>query len=179
MNDEIVKSKLLSIARRYPAPVIGAQICDIERIAFHILLAADSKKESLRICDIGGGVGLFSVGCAAVGMRVVLVDDFSDAVNSQLGDSVLDLHREHGVSIISRDVIREGLDFEPTSFDVVTSFDSMEHWHHSPKPLFRQLLEALKPGGTFILGVPNCVNLRKRLTVPFGHGKWSGMESWY
>jgi hypothetical protein len=30
-----------------------------------------------------------------------------------------------------------------------------------------------------MIGVPNCVNLRKRLTVPFGHGKWSSMASWY
>jgi len=38
---------------------------------------------------------------------------------------------------------------------------------------------ALKPGGLFFLGVPNCVNLRKRLTVPFGNGKWSQMQEWY
>jgi len=27
--------------------------------------------------------------------------------------------------------------------------------------------------------VPNCVNLRKRLSVPLGIGKWSRMEDWY
>ena len=27
--------------------------------------------------------------------------------------------------------------------------------------------------------MPNCVNLRKRITVPFGFGKWSSMSSWY
>jgi hypothetical protein len=30
-----------------------------------------------------------------------------------------------------------------------------------------------------VLSVPNCVNLRKRVTVPFGAGKWSRMEHWY
>jgi hypothetical protein len=33
--------------------------------------------------------------------------------------------------------------------------------------------------GLFVLGVPNCVNLRKRITVPFGIGKWSHMRDWY
>jgi len=76
-------------------------------------------------------------------------------------------------------VIAEGVDFPPESLDGVTTFDSMEHWHHSPRRLFRQLLTALKPGGVFIIGVPNCVNLRKRMTVPFGMGKWSTMDEWY
>ena len=30
-----------------------------------------------------------------------------------------------------------------------------------------------------MVGVPNCVNLRKRLTVPLGRGKWSPMADWY
>lgn len=40
-------------------------------------------------------------------------------------------------------------------------------------------MRKLKPGGRFVLGVPNCVNLRKRLTVPLGYGKWSGFDEWY
>ena len=55
----------------------------------------------------------------------------------------------------------------------------MEHWHNSPKRLFRSLASALKGGGLFIIGSPNCVNLRKRITVPFGVGKWSQIEDWY
>ena len=33
--------------------------------------------------------------------------------------------------------------------------------------------------GLFVLGVPNRVNLRKRVFVPFGYGKWSSMKDWY
>jgi hypothetical protein len=51
----------------------------------------------------------------------------------------------------------------------------MEHWHHSPKRLFRQVSDKLlKPGGRFVLAVPNCVNLRKRLSVPLGVGAAGG-----
>jgi len=45
--------------------------------------------------------------------------------------------------------------------------------------MFHQLMTALKPNGLFIIGGPNCVNLRKRLTVPFGVGKWTPMSDWY
>ena len=41
------------------------------------------------------------------------------------------------------------------------------------------IARCLKPGGRFVLGVPNCVNLRKRITVPLGIGKWSRMSDWY
>jgi hypothetical protein len=30
-----------------------------------------------------------------------------------------------------------------------------------------------------VLATPNCVNLRARIGVPFGYGKWSPMTSYY
>jgi SAM-dependent methyltransferase len=93
-----------------------------------------------------------------------------------VGDSVFVVHKKYGVRILSRNVISAGLADISDRFDVVTTFDSMEHWHHSPKRLFRQVgNQLLKPGGRFVLGVPNCVNARKRFSVPLGIGKWSSM----
>lgn len=100
-------------------------------------------------------------------------------MNHEYGESLLELHRSLGVSVISRDVIAHGIEDVPGAFDAVTSFDSMEHWHHSPKRLFHQVVQKLKSGGVFVLGVPNAVNLRKRITVPFGYGKWTSMQDWY
>jgi hypothetical protein len=40
-------------------------------------------------------------------------------------------------------------------------------------------LDARQIEETFILGTPNCVNLRKRITVPLGRAKWSQVEDWY
>jgi len=123
---------------------------------------------------------LFSVGCAAYGVkRSVVVDDFDDSVNHQAGDSILDLHKSLGVDVIKRNVVEDGIDDIAGAFDIITTFDSMEHWHHSPKRLFGDVARKLKPGGIFVLGVPNCVNMRKRITVPFGIGKWSSMQDWY
>src|SRR5690606_4681130 len=102
------------------------------------------------------------------GFSSILVDDFRDPVNASLGEAALEPHRKRGVEIISRDVIADGVDFAPDSLDAVTTFDSIEHWHHSPKRLLHQLMDALKPGGLLIIGAPNCVNLRKRISVPLG-----------
>ena len=111
--------------------------------------------------------------------RTVLVDDFGDPVNRRVGNSILELHRDLGVEVFARDVITGGIDDIAGSFDVVSSFDSLEHWHHSPKGLLRAAVGKLKTGGRVIIGVPNCVNLRKRVSVPLGKGKWSAMEDWY
>lgn len=164
--------------------MINEQVQDIPRIGFNISIVLGAAKgrslSEVSICDLGGGLGLFSIGCAALGVkRVVLVDDFKDPVNKKFGDGVLDLHRDYKVEVVSRNVITEGIDDIAGDFDVFSSFDSMEHWHHSPKRLFRAAVRKLKPGGIFILGAPNCVNLRKRITVPLGIGKWSAMEDWY
>jgi 2-polyprenyl-3-methyl-5-hydroxy-6-metoxy-1,4-benzoquinol methylase len=185
VDSKELREALSEVANEYPAEMVQDQLVDLPRIAFNIGLALEGQDsrspKELSICDLGGGIGLFSVGCAAIGMkRVVLVDDFSDEVNLRVGDSVLDLHRKYGVEVVSRDVVAEGIaGAVEGEFDVITTFDSMEHWHHSPKRLFHQVVERLSGGGTFVVGVPNCVNLRKRITVPFGHGKWSGIEEWY
>jgi SAM-dependent methyltransferase len=113
-------------------------------------------------------------------MNAVVIDDFADPVNRELSDSPFVVHKKFGARVISKDVIRDGVADLEQQFDVVTTFGSMEHWHHSPKKLFYQVRHSLlKPGGRFVLGVPNCVNLRKRISVPFGIGKWSQMSDWY
>ncbi len=182
MDKELIK-KLISIAQSYPENLKSGQLCDCDRIAFNINLAkvacfGDLNNKS--IMDIGGGIGLFSLGCIAAGFyRVVLVDDFNDPINKGLGESILNKHQSMNVEIFARDVVKSGINDISGEFDVITSFDSMEHWHNSPKKLFREVYKKLRPGGKFILGVPNCVNIRKRLTMPFGFFRWSPIETWY
>jgi SAM-dependent methyltransferase len=176
-----IESKLYAIAHSYPSEMVADQVRDIPRIAFNIRLALGGRDPSgISVCDIGGGVGLFSPGCSTLGMYATLIDDFADPVNRRVGDSPLAVHTQYHVRVISRDVISDGLADIGERFDTVTSFDSMEHWHHSPKALFHQVRDSLlKPSGRFVLGVPNSVNLRKRITVPLGIGKWSPMTEWY
>lgn len=180
MSDIATISRVLSdIARQYPPELVDAQLRDVPRIAFNISLVTAEHGTRCRVADLGGGIGMFSVGCAALGMDAVLVDDFEDAVNLQHGGGPLALHAKYGVTVVKRNVVQDSLDFAPASFDTITTFDSMEHWHNSPKRLFHDVAGALRPGGLFVLGVPNCVNLRKRISVPLGIGSWSLMQDWY
>lgn len=184
MDQQKLRGVLAEVANEYPRDMVQGQLRDVPRIAFHISLVMETANtkpaNELSICDFGGGIGLFSVGCAAFGFkRVMLIDDFNDAVNHQVGDSIFSLHRKYGVEVISRDVVARGIGDICMGFDVVTTFDSLEHWHHSPKRLFNDVIAGLNPGGFFVLGVPNCVNMRKRVTVPLGIGKWSSMQEWY
>jgi SAM-dependent methyltransferase len=175
-----IAETLQSLARRYPAPLVQGQLEGIPRNAFHVALVKKLvAHENPVIADIGGGICLFSPGCAAAGMTVTLVDDFRDQVNrSDPGSSALSLHRELGVTVVAQDVTL-GLTLPRGQFDAITCFDAMEHWHNSPRTLFHGLIDSLRPGGWFVVSVPNCVNLRKRISVPFGFGKWSPISSWY
>ncbi len=170
---------LTELAHEYPPKLVEVQLADRPRIAFELALVPHRAGEAIRICDVGGGLGLFSVACAALGWNSVLIDDFGKSAHEQYDESCFAPHRRHGVEVMRLDILEDNLPLAPGSLDVVTCFDTMEHLHHSPKKLFHMLVSALKPGGTFVLSAPNCVNLRKRLTVPLGYGKWSRMADWY
>ena len=172
-------TKLAEVAADYPYVVGESQLQDVDRIAYHIALVRRYGKPGGRICDIGGGVGLFSPACAALGYNTTLVDDFKDEINFSSGNDVFAPHARHGVRVMSCDVIAEPVDFPESSFDVVTAFDSMEHWRHSPRYLFHMLKKALAPTGVFIIGVPRRKNLPRRLTTPLGGGHLRTVRDWY
>lgn len=176
-----IEEVLGGLAGAYPPDMVGRQRLDVPRVAFHVALAVSGRDPAnLSVADIGGGVGLFSLGCAAVGVkRIVLIDDFRDPINLEKGEAILDMHRSHGVEVEARDVIREGLEGITGEFDVITCFEAMEHCHHSPKKMLHQARNLLAPDGRLILSVPNCNDLFKRIFVPLGRGSWSAMEDWY
>jgi SAM-dependent methyltransferase len=148
---------------------------DVPRIAFHLSLVSGRD-----LLDIGGATGLFPVACKAAGFRrVVVVDDFNDPGDRARGVAHLRfaLHDKYGVEALTRDVL-QGLDYVE-EFDAVTSFDVLEHLHHSPKRLLHDAVRALRPDGMLVLAVPNCMNLRKRIAWPLGVGCWTSMHEWY
>jgi SAM-dependent methyltransferase len=112
-------------------------------------------------------------------MVPTLVDDFGDGVNADFDDEILPVHRSLGVEIFKRDALDSSLALPPGSFDAVTCFEAMEHWQGSPRELFRNAMDWLRPGGLFLVSASNCVDLKRRLSVPLGLGKWSDFDSWY
>lgn len=163
----------------YPAAMIGAERMGKPRFAFHLELVQRYAPPSGRILDVGGGIGAFAPAVALSGYHMTLVDDFGDPVNARHAIDSLDALRIDGLEIVNVDASTDAFAPTPDSYDVVTSFDSIEHWHRSPKASLLKMTAALKPGGVMVLAMPNCVDLYKRLTVPLGNGKWSSMEEWY
>jgi hypothetical protein len=100
-EDMSIKDTLKSIALMYPENLVNSQLMDIDRIAFHIKLILDRKGNNITLLDVGGGIGLFSVGCSALGMNVMLIDDFRDPINYEVGNTVLEIHKKYGVNVIS------------------------------------------------------------------------------
>jgi SAM-dependent methyltransferase len=174
-----VRKQLDELALKYPPDLVPMAKRDVPRMTFSICLALRHAVPRPTICDVGGGVCLFSLGLSALGYDAILIDDFGDDWHGQSAQGALGLHSRYGVQIVSTDVLAKGVSLEPGSLDVVTCFDTMEHFHHSPKRLFHQLVAALRPNGIFLLGVPNRVNLRKRVMIPFGGAPWSTMDGWY
>ena len=170
---------LREIAAEYPAELRASQHADIDRVVFQCELVEPLRQPGAVLCDLGSGVGMFGICCHDLGWQVTCIDDFHDPVNVRLGDAALAVHRRHGVRVVNADVLSAMPDLGDETVDAFTCFDSMEHWHSSPRGLLHALLRMLKPRGMLLLATPNCVNLRKRITVPFGHGKWSSMSSWY
>jgi SAM-dependent methyltransferase len=182
MTHSDTQEVLASIAMEYPSELRPRMLSDVPRQSFQIDTLARQIPKGARVCDLGGGHSLFAPGCAALGMDVVLLDRLCDPDPKRrelLARVRAKVHARYGVEILERDVIEQGICFEPASVDAFTSFAAIEHFHHSPKALFAEVGKALKPGGVFFLGAPNSVNLRKRITVPLGYGKWSQMQDWY
>ena len=194
-DPEPLRNLLEELARRFPPHLVEDQLRDIPRVAFEIGLVRERVGPNAALCDVGSGLGLFPAACAKLGMRVTMMDDFvhpfvdaetaeafpdaPDAVYYHGVDDALALHRGLGVTVMARDPLAGGFGFPSRSLDAVTLFDTMEHWHRSPKRLLHEIMEALVPKGLLVIGGPNCVNLRKRITVPLGRGKWSQMSHWY
>jgi cyclopropane fatty-acyl-phospholipid synthase-like methyltransferase len=170
-----------SIIRQYPEKLVAGQLTQLNRFTFDVELVLARAGKGARVCDIGGGWGTFALACAAAGMKPVLVDDFRDHgfFEEEVMDAMRRLYDKYGVEVVSRDVVATQIDFPERSFDAITTFDSLEHWHASPKRLLARVAKTLRSGGLFVLATPNCVNLRKRITVPLGRGKWTAMEDWY
>jgi SAM-dependent methyltransferase len=154
--------------------ILADTIDQTRRDIFKIGLVAG---EGTSLCDVGGGLGAFGPACAALGMRVTVVDDFRDEVNFRVGEAGFAAHKKFGVRVISADASK-GIPIDE-KFDVMTCFASIEHHHNSPKRMLRSMVDHLVPGGLFVLSAPNAVDIMKRIQTSLGRAKWSAIEEWY
>jgi SAM-dependent methyltransferase len=168
-----------AIASRYPNILHPFLSDNRARFLWEAAQVTSRLKPPGHILDLGCGLSPVPLICAQAGFQVTVMDDFHDSFCNNERLSVLEFHREQGINIVDGDLFSVPVPRPHCGFDGIICLHSMEHWNRSPKRLFRDLCQDLKPGGIFLLGAPNCANLRKRLTLLAGRGKWSSMKDWY
>ena len=177
---EKIAHRLLAELPGFWAEFYGKQL---DRILEEVSLAF---KPGGTVLDLGGRPGFHAAICAAMGMRAICVDNYWTLGDESVWgdkksehDQALDTVKKEGVEFIHTDILSWEPPFPESTIDVVMSFQTMEHFHHSPRRVFTHLVHVLKPNGTFILSVPNAAKLANRLRVPFGKNVFSTMDRWY
>lgn len=119
------------------------------------------RLDKARILDIGAGTGtdLANIGR---GLNCIIEKYGIEGY----GPNVDKLNKQ-GVDTVSIDIEKEVYPFEDDFFDVVIANQIMEH----TKEIFwivSEVSRILKPGGTFVVGVPNLASFHNRLLLMFG-----------
>lgn len=162
------------LIERYPPDARPPLSQDAPRTIEHVTWLRGCES----VLDVGGGFMPFAPLLGVLGARAVVVDTFDDEVFERA--DMRELVDLLPVEMVKMDATAgEPLPFGDDSFDAITSFDSLEHWHHSPRRLFAELRRVARPNALLVLGVPNAVNIRKRFAVAAGKTNWSRFEDWY
>ena len=158
-----------------------------DRNLFYLQMLADHGmlQPGKHLVDLGAGLSIFGPMVRKLGLEVTLVDDFGGGGGVIAGQQtqdikVLNLFREQlGIRIIEENFVEQPIPLGDASVDVVTCFHSLEHWHNSPKRLFKEISRIVRPNGLLILATPNAVNIRKRAYVLVGRNNFPVLRAWY
>ena len=157
-----------------------------DRLIFYLRLVheAGALGPGRHLLDLGAGLSAFGCMARLKGMDVTVVDDFGGGGGVDRDDltetrRMLEAWKtQWGIRVVEQDFIAKPLPLDSNSVDIVTCFHSLEHWHHSPKRLFREITRVLKPQGWIILATPNAANIRKRFYVLTGRNT-TVLDDWY
>lgn len=174
-----------AVHQRDPRPELG-QALD-RRLTFYLQMLVDAglMGNGSVLVDLGAGMSLFGPIASQLGLKVALVDDFGGGGGVEIADRDVSLRplsvfrQKFDIDIFEQDLLTDPLPFSDGSVDAVTCFHSLEHWHHSPKHLFREIRRVLRSGGYLFIATPNAVNLRKRGSVLFGRTNHCALTEWY
>jgi len=171
-----LRESLEELCEEYPVMLRNYIQNNTDRFLYQVTVVAEAKK----LLDIGAGYSPCSIMLSRLGANITIVDDFNDPMAKDSNAQAMEaLFAKYKVNVVAEDTFMFCNKLAAENLDAVMCFDSMEHWHNSPKKMLHDIYISMKKGSLLFIGVPNCVNLRKRITVPFGFGKWSSMADWY
>src|SRR5215467_4091579 len=140
-----------------------------------ITAAADSSKhrwslQNETIARYQAGGRLLDLGCSAGAFLSTMRGDAWSLFGIEISPEEASHARERaGAEVFVGDIF--DAPFEPASFDVITSFDVLEHLYQ-PKRVIRQVYSWLKPGGIYYVAVPNVESWESHLFKSY----WYGLE---
>jgi 2-polyprenyl-3-methyl-5-hydroxy-6-metoxy-1,4-benzoquinol methylase len=166
----------------------------------HRQLEVDKFKHKFEIENIlsclkeNGGESVIDIGCGAgvnqiilsklYGIKCTVIDrfeEFNPEHNRTAGDTdrVIKRLNEHSIKVIVGSYADIDFSDMESSFDVVTSFDVIEHLNHRPK-LFLDILNKLRnPEGRVLMGTPNQQHIMNRIKSVFGKNTWEDFDIWF
>ena len=116
-----------------------------------------------KLLDIGAGLGESSVYFALQGAHVTTVD-----ISPQMVSTALELGRRFGVELKGIVSSAEDLKLPGETYDIIYIANTIHHIHDRAS-LFRQIRQALKPGGTFFsydpLAYNPLINIYRRMAT--------------
>jgi 2-polyprenyl-3-methyl-5-hydroxy-6-metoxy-1,4-benzoquinol methylase len=147
-------------------------------------LVASCPVAPLDYLDLGSGAGVIPSVMALAGLRVTVVDTWSQyakGFNSLMGNSEEFIARfeKFHMQPIQHNIMQPPLPFPSHSFDLITLFEVMEHLPQ-PHIVLQEIDRLLRPGGLLVITVPNVANLRNRLRLLIGRSPHADdIENWF
>ena len=128
----------------------------------HLLKVITKYSSPGDLLDIGAGWAVESRVLMDLGFKITVLD-FTGANSGFSG-------RFDGQPINVVDAnVELGIPIPDDSFDTVLFLDIIEHLRDSPKPVLKEIMRVLRPGGVVVCATPNVVELRKRIYMMMAH----------
>ena len=167
---------------RFAAPSVDARTADyIDLLDRHCRFMGHTS-----VIDLGSGLTPFPAILRHLGLKVHIVSMFNwlkedppELYSQAVIDNILSYFDKIGIVVHEFDIQNGNFLFSDNTFDAVTCFHVIEHFHNTPRYVFDEVYRILKPGGVFIAAVPNAVNLRKRFSVMMGRTNYYRFEEYY
>ncbi len=138
------RTALPTPSNNYRRPLVGKLFR--ERINRGLRLLGDRTFETALEVGYGAGAVLLSLSSCAKTLHGIDLDADPRPATELLQSRSIE------ATLIQGSVYE--LPYSDTSFDLVASFSTFEHLHDYPKAL-REVSRVLKPGGSFLLGMPS------------------------
>jgi methionine biosynthesis protein MetW len=159
-----------------PGGLLGQMFLRLRRFELHRVAATYQLLEpGGRLLDLGCGDGTLLAHARRTKFNAVYGLDVAQAVTRRAQETCERILGTANGATIQQADLNEALPFEDGFFDTVTAIAVIEHIF-DPYVTMAEVHRVLRPGGQFVMEVPNLVWLPRRLDVLFGRLPITGDE---